>query len=253
MTSHIDQLPSKTSVTFKGFIENYAGNKSKEIDIIKLFMHNISTEIDTIFDGFCGGGIVGMSLATDYEKKLIVNDINEGNATRYLEFLESSSVVNKRMIEKLPEKTFSIYNVDCLRLVEEFKEDSNVFFYLDPPYMSKKNDDSTYGTSFVLKDMVALIEIMKESECKIMLNINYNGWVQRMCGDMVKYVYPHSYSGRKLETEDYYANYHCIICNYNPFYDTEMADEYLSKKEEKKSTSKKSEPSRGKKKILTKT
>lgn len=115
--------------------------------------------------------------------------------------------------QKIDKSRVSFTCRDWKAVAEEYRHDPTAFLYMDPPYVTKK--DINYHSGFTVKDIDEICEFMKSSECKVMLNLDFNGYVYVTFGSMIKHVYRNEYgiSATRIN-KNYYQNYHCCICNY---------------------------------------
>jgi len=112
-----------------------------------------------------------------------------------------------------PSKGINYTNVDY-KLIFKLYNKKECFLYLDPPYVTKK--DNNYGTDFTVDDLIFIRDFMRNCECKVMLNIDFNGWIYTEFKDMIREVYSHTYSSSnsKERNKKFYTNFHTIITNY---------------------------------------
>lgn len=111
---------------------------------------------------------------------------------------------------------FSMSVGDALEIIEEIKDDSMAFVYLDPPYLSQGVSCAPYAHTN-LQDIENIISIIKDPvnyKCKIMFHVGFEGYIYYHLKDYIKYIYPHSFSCAKVAGRKYYKKYQCIICNY---------------------------------------
>jgi len=110
-------------------------------------------------------------------------------------------------------KRFEIFNEDYKDIINKYKNDSNAFIYLDPPYISKKNEE--YGFFFGKEDLNYIFDIMndKETKAKIMLNVDYTGYTRETHPHLFKFCYPIRYE-LGTTNKDIYIKYHLILSNY---------------------------------------
>jgi len=103
-------------------------------------------------------------------------------------------------------KIDEITNKDYKEVLEKYKNDENTVLYLDPPYLTKK---ITYGSSFNQKDIDYIIDFMKNCNCKILINPNFDEYYNNKIDDRIflKEVYNKKYESRNKDN-------HCIITNY---------------------------------------
>ena len=102
----------------------------------------------------------------------------------------------------------NISNTDYKTLLNNHKDDPNIFLYLDPPYLDTTSfKDKNYTNNFHINDVEYLQTFMVECKCKVMLNVNYQGKYKDF--DNVKNKYKGNYHARS--GNDYQ---HCIITNY---------------------------------------
>jgi len=181
---------------YKNFIKSHSFeyynkvfiNKNKEYNDVLRFMYLSST-------GFRGNHNSKMP-RTSRNNKLIINP-----ATKTFENLLDVNTSN-----------IIIKNLDYKILLNEYKNNEDVFLYLDPPYISKVIDE--YNYSFTIDDLIFIKDIMEDekTKCKIMLHIDFTGWTYNIFKNMIKIQYPYNYSNRIIN--GIYLKYHCIICNY---------------------------------------
>ena len=111
-------------------------------------------------------------------------------------------------------KKLTITNKDYKDILEQYKNDSNMFLYLDPPYVSKKTND--YGVDFTTKDLKYIKKFMDECKCKVMLHIDFTGYTYDLFKQYIKHYYSIRYdmSGKNKDINDIYCKYHVLLCNY---------------------------------------
>ena len=109
------------------------------------------------------------------------------------------------------EKKLEITNNDYKIIFEENKNNEDVFLYLDPPYLSTFCGDYTNST-FIFDDITYIKDFLDSAICKVMLHIEFTGYVYDTFKDKIKFYYPKRYNmaGKK----NIYQKYICIITNY---------------------------------------
>ncbi len=114
-------------------------------------------------------------------------------------------------------KKMHISKLDALFLIDKYKDDPNAFIYLDPPYLGRGTNNDGYR-SISLDVNKKLCEYIKNKDikCKIMLHIDFTGWIYAQMHDYIKYYYPPRYNMRNGNLDDVkcYKSYACIITNY---------------------------------------
>lgn len=115
--------------------------------------------------------------------------------------------------ELLKQDTFEVYNKNFYDILNKYKTNQNAFLYLDPPYISKKNNE--YDKLFVVKDLINIRDFIedKDTKCKVMLNIDYTGYTRELFNKTFKHGYSVKYISGKVN-EDIYGKYHLIATNY---------------------------------------
>ena len=109
------------------------------------------------------------------------------------------------------EKKLKVSNNNYKIILEDYKDDEDIFLYLDPPYLSTDCSDYINGI-FVYDDIIYIENYLKTCKCKVMLHIEFTGYVYDKFKDYLKFYYPKRYnlSGKNM----IYQKYICIITNY---------------------------------------
>jgi site-specific DNA-adenine methylase len=144
--------------------------------------------------------------------------------------LSTTSLINRRKIKgelvieqhyksnkllKYPEifkeKKMKVSNLNYKIILEKHKNNEDTFLYLDPPYLSSDCSDYVNG-KFTYDDILYIEDYIKIAKCKVMLHIEFTGYVYHKFKDYIKKYYPKRYalSGKNM----IYQKYVCIICNY---------------------------------------
>ena len=121
-------------------------------------------------------------------------------------------------------KDLHITKLDALDVIEQYKNDEYAFLYLDPPYLQKGTNNNAYRNMSVdLLNAIFSIIKNKDYKCRIMLHIDFSGWVYAEMKDYIKYYYPPTYNMRSTKSlknsdtgdgKSYHKRYSALICNY---------------------------------------
>ena len=113
-------------------------------------------------------------------------------------------------------KNVFIFNDDYTKILNHFKNKSDVFIFCDPPYLESNNKQ--YSTLNKLDNNNAIIDntemyiylknFIETCKCKIMIVLNYNAIIKYIFNDNIKHVYDVVYQHKKFKTQ------HAIITNY---------------------------------------
>ena len=111
-------------------------------------------------------------------------------------------------------KKLTITNKDYKDILEHYKNDSNKFLYLDPPYVSKNPNE--YGVNFTITDLIFIKKFMVQCKCKVMLHIDFTGYTYDLFKQYIKHYYSIRYgmSNKSKDIKDIYNKYHMFVCNY---------------------------------------
>ena len=152
----------------------------------------------TSFRGLYQKKMPKMRKNADGTYKLIVPQFKDGFLTKYNPIYKDMSITN-----------FSYQDV-----FKKYHDDKDVFLYLDPPYVARNTAE--YGYEFTIKDLDNIRKFMETCKCKVMLNIDFYGYVYDKFGKYLKFYYQKHYNicGKAKSCEDLYATYHCILTNY---------------------------------------
>ena len=102
-------------------------------------------------------------------------------------------------------------NLDYLEILNEYKEDSEAFVFIDPPYLF--SDNSSYYSQTEDTDateiLIELLDFMKTCKCKAMIVINRLKILEWLYKDYIKLNYKKIYQiGKK-------KNIHIVCTNYD--------------------------------------
>ena len=120
-------------------------------------------------------------------------------------------------------KDLHITKLDALDVIEQYKNDEYAFLYLDPPYLQKGTNNNAYRNMSVdLLNAIFSIIKNKDYKCRIMLHIDFSGWVYAEMKDYIKYYYPAKYmmtckknsKNKNGNGKSYHQRYSALICNY---------------------------------------
>lgn len=112
---------------------------------------------------------------------------------------------------------FNILNMNALDVLEKVKYCDDIFVYLDPPYL-RKGTLNDYKRAR-LADIKSIVEFIKdpETKCKVMLHIDFTGWVYGELKDHIIHYYPSRYNmWHHNELKDAMMPYQVICANYKP-------------------------------------
>ena len=144
----------------------------------------------------CFRGVINRRLPNkDKEGNMICKDLSYSKLNMYPKILKNN---------------FISINSHYKDLLLKYKDDKEVFLYLDPPYISKKND---YEYSFNVKDIEFIKDFMFNCKCKVMLHIDYTGYTRENFDKFYKIGYSVKY-GCNQSNKDVYGKYHLIATNY---------------------------------------
>lgn len=128
----------------------------------------------------------------DYEMLLLIKKSFHGiMGSGHLDVSRGVSI-NQKNLQKFKEifSNIIIENIDYQKLVDKYKSDSSVLFYMDPPYISTYVGD--YTGRFDKSDYDKILEIMKKST--VILHIEFIGYSYDKFKDYLKYYYAKNYS-----------------------------------------------------------
>lgn len=66
----------------------------------------------------------------------------------------------------------TVLNMNALELIKEYKDDSDVFLFLDPPYLHElrgKGANKAYRKEMSREDHVEMLELIRQAKCKVLL------------------------------------------------------------------------------------
>ena len=130
------------------------------------------------------------------------------------EFNSSFGYYKKDHFKEIPKQTsdklknITILNQDYKPLLEQFKNDSNAFIFLDPPY---ENCDSFYVEDSVFADIYQTIHSYMNSKSKIMLVVKGDSYIEELFSDYIKERYSKNYRYNAKSTDEVS---HLVITNY---------------------------------------
>ena len=109
------------------------------------------------------------------------------------------------------EKKLKVSNNNYKIILEQHKDNEDIFLYLDPPYLSTHCGDYIKD-SFTFDDILYIKNFIETAKCKVMLHLEFVGYVYDLFRDYIKFHYPkrYSFSGKNM----IYQKYICIITNY---------------------------------------
>ena len=149
--------------------------------------------------------------------------------TCLLNYKDKSNTCTKKDFSKFIEypdviKDLHVTKLDALDVIEQYKNDEYAFLYLDPPYLQKGTNNNGYrSTSVDLLNTIFSIIKNKDYKCRIMLHIDFSGWIYAEMKDYIKYYYPPTYNMRSTKSlknsntgngKSYHKRYSALICNY---------------------------------------
>jgi site-specific DNA-adenine methylase len=118
-----------------------------------------------------------------------------------------------------------ILNKNYLDIFESYKNNSNVFLFLDPPYLDSNN--SYYYSESEIKEnkhiindntkiFIDIVYLLKTAKCKIMMIINDNYLNRYLYDGFIKHTYDKQYSNTlNIDNKSYKRQTkHLIITNY---------------------------------------
>lgn len=116
--------------------------------------------------------------------------------------------------ELFKNKDSEILNLDYKELIEQYKNNPDVFIYCDPPYLSRKTNNEPYGvveSGYI--EYIALCLNNPDYKCKIMVNCDFTGHTYMILKKNIVWVYPKNYALRYTKQID--QAYHLIATNYH--------------------------------------
>ena len=125
-----------------------------------------------------------------------------------------------KKFEKLKDrfKNIEVENMDAVDLIKQHKDDPKALIYLDPPYISTNQGNySKKGTQETLMELFDFLE-KEDHKCKIILHIEFIGYVYDRFKDRIKKYYQKNYFSRSAsgkKATDLYQKYICI-CEFSP-------------------------------------
>lgn len=134
----------------------------------------------------------------------------------YTQVSKSTASTARTMSEnsRIDWSRFTMTNDDYKDLMNKYKSDPDAFIYCDPPYTGKYGNNVSYGVSNHTDYLSWIAEFMqdKDTKCKVMLNLEFNGDTYHKLKPMIKMTYQVNYATRKV----FRSTYHIIACNYDP-------------------------------------
>jgi len=112
-------------------------------------------------------------------------------------------------------KNSNITNYDYKQIFKQYKDDENVFLYLDPPYNNSYNasyasyENKVDNNNNIIDNTIIyldLLNLLNEAKCKVLFSINKNAITEYLYKDYIKYIYEYKYNlthnKPKNETEE---------------------------------------------------
>lgn len=104
-----------------------------------------------------------------------------------------------------------ISNLNWVDIIEKYKDDENVFIYLDPPYLSSfngyyisfnehLNDNNTIIDN--TKMYIDILNYLKNCKCKILFSINNNSITKHIYKEFINNTYNKIYSQSHIKNND---------------------------------------------------
>lgn len=120
-----------------------------------------------------------------------------------LEYMEKISIFKNDL---------TITNKDYKEIFKQYKYNPNAFLYLDPPNIE-------LSSIFFINDIEFIYSFMKECMCKVMLNIDYNGYTREKFNEFFKYCYFKKCKiiNDKKNSAKIYNHYYLIATNYDKY------------------------------------
>lgn len=143
---------------------------------------------------FCFRGVINRRMPNKIKDIFITRDISYKHLIEY-----PKNLINMSITEE-----------DYKIILERYKNDTDAFLYLDPPYISKMNN--TYITNFTIEDIIFIRDYFDTCKCKIMIHIDYTGYTRETFNKYYKYGYSVKYGSNP--SKDVYTKYHLIATNY---------------------------------------
>lgn len=189
-------------------------NKLFDIDI-----SNIETVVSNVHRDFFENGEKDPFLYLFLKKYMFRGMISKNIKTFNMRYNKNRTLTiesrNNNTYTKYPPilcENFHVSNEHFLTIIEQYKDDSEAFLYLDPPYVS--TDCTEYGV-FTIEDITSILNIIKNDsiKCKIMIHIEFLGYTYHELKDYMKCYYPKRYNLHKSGKE-LYTKYIMIATNY---------------------------------------
>jgi len=109
-------------------------------------------------------------------------------------------------------KNIIIFNLDYTEIFNKYKNDKDMFLFIDPPYLSSYNAYYDLFSKDIGQDntkmFIDILSLLKTAKCKIMLIINKNALTDFIYKDFIKGSYDRIYQFTKKKA------IHLIITNY---------------------------------------
>lgn len=121
---------------------------------------------------------------------------------------------NMKYIKTLISENFEILNIPANDLIEKYKENKDVLFYLDPPYISKGICNEGYQ-KYQLQDVVSLFEQLKKIKSLFILSYDFNGFLYVNFSDNIRFIYPILYNISTGSDVKYSSQYSVLCDNFN--------------------------------------
>lgn len=176
-------------------IEDIKNTKQDEETYYKIFDGEANALRMLYISKFCFRGVINRRLPNiDKEKNFLKKDLSFTHLLSYHDKLKNFNVTNKSYKD----------------ILSEYKDNENVFLYLDPPYQTRSAN--TYGVIFDINDIIYIRKFFDECKCKIMLHIDYTGYTRETFNKFYKIGYPVKYGSNS--SYSVYTKYHLIATNY---------------------------------------
>ena len=100
-------------------------------------------------------------------------------------------------------------------ILNKFKNCSNVFLYLDPPYLGGSVKSSIYnGKNFSIDDYIFIANYMCESKCKVLLHVEYAAiFTEILSKNLEINSYPFSFTST-IKNNNKYPHWQTMLRNY---------------------------------------
>jgi len=129
--------------------------------------------------------------------------------------VKSDIDIDKLLYFKQYCENMDVLNLDIKEIIEKYKDDSDTFIYIDPPYLQKGTDNSSYKNTKI-EDIEYIVSVLNSEEykCKILLHIDFSGYIYATLKDKIKFYYPKKYGMAIATKQTYHPRYVCLVANY---------------------------------------